>query len=104
MAYDALYSHLAQLGLSAITGSSSQTANPVTMSNSIQFPSTSLITDLQRPSMSNSFGSVTPTPSFVGTNTQFSVANSTALASAPASVTNALSNVVSVTSTDSLFF
>ena len=51
--------------------------------------------------MSNLFGSVTPAPSSVGTNTQFFVVNSTALASAPVSVTNALSNVVSVTSTDS---
>ena len=101
MAHDALYSYLAQLGLPTIAGSSSQAANPVTMSNSSQFPSTSLITDLQPPGMSNLFGSVTPAPSFVGTNTQFSVVNSTALASAPASVTDALSNVVSVTSTDS---
>ena len=51
--------------------------------------------------MSNLFGSVNPAPSFVGTNTQFSLVNSPALASAPASITNALPNVVSVTSTDS---
>ena len=49
----ALYSHLAQLGLPPIAGSSSQAADPVTMSNSKQFPSTSQITDLQRPGMSN---------------------------------------------------
>ena len=101
MAHDALYSHLAQLGLPAIVGSSSQANNPVTMSTSVQFSSSSLITDLQRPGMWNLFGSVTPAPSFVGTNTQFSVINSTALASAPASVTHAQSNVASVTSTDS---
>ena len=51
MACDALHSHLAQLGLSAIAASSSQAANPVTMSNSTQFSSTSLITDLQRPGL-----------------------------------------------------
>ena len=101
MAHDALYSHLAQLGLPAIAGSSSQANNPVTMNNSMQFSSSSLITDLQRPGMSNLFGSVTQAPSFVGTNTQFSVVNSTALASAPASVTNAPSKVASVTSNDS---
>ena len=67
MARDALYSHLALLGLSEIAASSSQTANPVTMSNSTQFSSTSLITVLQRPGMSNLFGSVTLAPSFVGT-------------------------------------
>ena len=94
MARNALYSHLAQLGLPAIAASSSQAANPVTMSNSTQFSSTSLITDLQRPSMSNLFGSVTLAPSFVGTNTQFSVVNSTLLVSA--SVSYALSNVASV--------
>ena len=53
MAHDALYNYLAQLGLPAIGGSSSQAANPVTMSNSTQFPSTSLITDLQRPGTPN---------------------------------------------------
>ena len=96
MARDALYSHVAQLGLSAIAASSSQAANPVTMSNSTQFSSTSLIAVLQRPGMSNLFGSVTLAPSFVGTNTQFSVVNSTPLASA--SVSYALSNVASVPS------
>ena len=55
----------------------------------------------QRPGMSNLFGSMPPSPSFVDTNTQFSVVNPMALFSAPASVTNALSNVASVTSTDS---
>ena len=99
MARDALYSHLAQLGLPAIAASSSQAANPVTMSNSTQFSSTSLITDLQRPGMSTLFGSVTLAPSFVGTNTQFSVVNSTPLASASTSVSYALSNVASVPST-----
>ena len=94
-----LYSHLAQLGLLAIAASSSQAANPVTMSNSTQFSNTSLITDLQRPGMSNLFGSVTSAPSFFGTNTQFSVVNSTPLASASASVSYALSNVASVPST-----
>ena len=71
------------------------------MSNSTQFSSTSLITDLQRPGMSTLFGSVTLAPSFVGTNTQFSVVNSTLLASASASVSvsYALSNVASVPST-----
>ena len=97
MARDALYSHLAQLGLPAIAASSLQAANPVTMSNSTQFSSTSLITDLQRPGMSTLFGSVTLAPSFVGTNTQFSVVNSTPLASA--SVSYGLSNVASVPST-----
>ena len=97
VARDALYSHLTQLGLPAIAASSSQAANPVTMSSSTQFSSTSLITDLQRPDMLNLFGSVTLAPSFVGTNTQFSVVNSTPLASA--SVSYALSNVASVPST-----
>ena len=97
MARDTLYSHLAQLGLPAIAASSSQAANPVTMSNSTQFSSTSLIKDLQRPGMSNLFGSVTLAPSFVGTNTQFSVVNFTPLASA--SVSYALSNVASVPTT-----
>ena len=102
MAHDALYSHLAKLRLPAIAASSSQSANPVTMSNSTQFSSTSLITDLQRPGMSNLFGYVTPAPSFVGTNTQFSVVNSmplaSASASASASIPYALSNVASVLS------
>ena len=99
MAHDALYRHLAQLGLPAIAASLSQAANPVTMNNSTQFSSTSLITDLQRPGMSILFGSVTPAPSFVGTNTRFSVVNSTPLASASASVSYALSNVASIPST-----
>ena len=94
MAHDALYSHLAQFGLRAIAGRSSQAANPVPMSNFTQFPSMSLITDLQRPGMSNLFASVTPGPLFNGTNTQFSAVKSTALASPPALITNALSNVV----------
>ena len=99
MAHDALYSHLPQLGLLTIAASSSQAANPVTTSNSTQFSSTSLIADLQLPGMSNLFGSLTPAPSFVGTNTQFSVVNSTPLASASASVSHALSNVATVPST-----
>ena len=37
MARDTLYSHLAQLGMPAIAAHSSQTANPVTVSNSTQF-------------------------------------------------------------------
>ena len=53
MAHDALYSHLAQLGLLAIAGSSTQANNPVTMSNSMQFSSSSPMTDWQRPVMSN---------------------------------------------------
>ena len=101
MARDALYSHLAQLGLPAIAARSSQAANPVTMSNSTQFSSTSLITELQGPGRSNLFGSVTLAPSFVGTNTQFSVVNSMPLASAL--VSYALSNVASVPSTVSQF-
>ena len=101
MVQDALYSHLAHLGLPAIPGSSSQANNPTTLSNSMQFSSSALMSDWQRPGMSNLFGSVTPAPSFVGTNTQFSVVNSTALCSVPASVMNAVSNVATVTSTDS---
>ena len=65
MAQDALYSHLAHLGLPAIPGSSSQANNPVTLSNSMQFSSSALMSDWQRPSMSNLFGSVTPAPSSI---------------------------------------
>ena len=59
---DVLYSHVAQLGLPAIAVSSSQAADPVTMSNSMQFSISSTITDLQCPGMSNLFGSVTLWP------------------------------------------